>query len=247
MSAVHEAMIAVLGELPAIGKNQRNQQQGFNFRGIDDVLNALNPVLAKYGLYYVPTVLERVAAQRTTAKGGVMYEVNLHVQYTFYANDGSSITASGWGEGTDSGDKATSKAMTMAMKYVLFQVFAISTEEASYSDGDSHTPPETTGRTNQPTIDLDAEAQAAGWASRQEWVDTHAQLSANLKGTPLGDTMKAFSDERGFGWPMTRDQFDQFMTFLEAAKAQAEIGSLDDVPAQPQKIAKKAAAKKVAK
>lgn len=127
---------AILAELPAIGKNQRNQQQGFNFRGIDDVLNALNPVLAKHGVFYVPDVIKRVAETRQTQRGGAMNVVHLHVRYTFHAEDGSSVSGSAWGEGTDSGDKATSKAMTMAMKYVLFQVFAIAAEEQSQVDAD---------------------------------------------------------------------------------------------------------------
>lgn len=137
---IFERMHAVLAALPAIGKEQENVQQGFKFRGIDDVMNALNPLLTKHGVFYVPEVLERVAATRATRNGGVMYEVNLHVRFTFYAPDGSSVTASGWGEGTDSGDKSTSKAMTGAMKYVLFEVFAISTKEASDLDLDRTTP-----------------------------------------------------------------------------------------------------------
>jgi hypothetical protein len=130
-------MIKVLADLPAIGKDQKNQQQGFMFRGHDDILNALNPLLAQHGVFVVPDVIERVTAQRTTARGGVMFEVNLHVAYRFYGADGDHILASSWGEGTDSGDKATSKAMTMAFKSVLSQTFAISSAELSDPDGET--------------------------------------------------------------------------------------------------------------
>lgn len=141
---IHECLGRVLAELPAIGKTQQNREQGFAFRGIDDVLNALNPLLSKYGVFYVPDVLERVVNHRTTRSNTTMYEVNLHVRYTFYGPAGDSLAASGWGEGTDMGDKATNKAMTGAMKYVLFQVFAIATAEASELDSDLHSPGETT-------------------------------------------------------------------------------------------------------
>lgn len=138
---VHTAVGRVLAALPAIGKNQRNAQQGFNFRGIDDVLNALNPLLSEHGVIIVPhRVIERTAGQRTTAKGGVMYEVGLHVQYRIYGPAGDYIEAEAWGEGTDSGDKATPKAMTGAYKYMLFEAFSISTEEASKTDADRHSP-----------------------------------------------------------------------------------------------------------
>jgi hypothetical protein len=143
---IHYKMAAILSELPAIGKSERNEQQQFMFRGHDQVLNALNPLLAKHGVYATPMVLDRVTAQRQTRSGGVMYEVNLHVKYTFYASDGSSISASAWGEGTDSGDKSTNKAMTMAFKNVLNQVFAINTQETQNLDTDRSHPEDTVAR-----------------------------------------------------------------------------------------------------
>jgi hypothetical protein len=112
------------------------------YRGHDDVMNALNPLLAKHGVFFVPNVLERTVAERTTRSGSTMYEVNLHVAYTFYGLGGDSFSASAWGEGTDSGDKSTNKAMTMALKNVLAQTFAVSTEELS--DADATSPEETT-------------------------------------------------------------------------------------------------------
>ena len=49
---VYKAINAVQAELAQTGitKDRRNQQQGYNFRGIDDVFNALSPLLARHGL-----------------------------------------------------------------------------------------------------------------------------------------------------------------------------------------------------
>src|SRR5258708_2305790 len=157
--SVHRRIIDVLADLPAIGKNQRNQQQGFNFRGIDDVLDELNPLLAKHGVFFVPEVLERLESTRETRSGGTLWVTNLHVRYTFYGEAGESVVAGGRGEGTDSGDKATQKAMTGAMKYVLFQVFAIATHDAR-DDSDRETP-----EASSPTRAL---AVTEGFASREE-------------------------------------------------------------------------------
>jgi hypothetical protein len=139
---VFQRMVAIIDELPAIGKDQRNTQQNFMFRGHDDVMNALNPLLAKHGVFVVPDVLERVTGERVTSSNKTMYEVNLHVKFTFFGLLGDSFVASGWGEGTDMGDKSTSKAMTMAFKYVVAQAFALATAETS--DADAGTPEETT-------------------------------------------------------------------------------------------------------
>jgi hypothetical protein len=143
-ATIHQRLVAILAALPAIGKDAYNQQQQFHYRSHDQVLNALNPLLAAFGVFVVPYVMKRSTAQRATRSGGVMYEVNLHVQYEFFGLAGDSVQASAWGEGTDSGDKATNKAMTMAFKNVIAQVFAVSTEEAQDSDGT--TPEATTGR-----------------------------------------------------------------------------------------------------
>ena len=136
-ATIYERIIAILEELPAIGKSQRNPEQNFMYRGHDDVLNALNPLLAKHGVFVVPEVVNRVTSQRTTRSGTTMFEVNLGVAYKFYGLKGDYVEASVWGEGTDMGDKSTNKAMTMAFKNVLAQVFAISTQELSDADGQS--------------------------------------------------------------------------------------------------------------
>jgi hypothetical protein len=139
-ATIFERMVAIVAELPAIGKNQRNESQKFMYRGHDDVMNALNPLLSKHGVFFVPRVLDRTVAERQTRSGSTMYEVNLHVAYTFFGLKGDSFEASAWGEGTDSGDKSTNKAMTMALKNVLAQTFAVSTEELSDADATSPEP-----------------------------------------------------------------------------------------------------------
>ena len=61
MSAVYKAISAVAKDMSEVGisKDKRNQQQGFQFRGIDDVYNALSPALVKHGLVILPRIIER--------------------------------------------------------------------------------------------------------------------------------------------------------------------------------------------
>lgn len=58
------------------------------------------------------------------------------IKYTFFAEDGSSVYAIVIGEGMDTGDKATNKAMSIAFKYACFQVFCIPTEEMQDPDAE---------------------------------------------------------------------------------------------------------------
>jgi hypothetical protein len=133
-SAISKAMV----EIGAVGKNQKNQQQGFMYRGIDAVMNAINPALINNGIFVVPEVLEQTREERTTSKGGLLIYSICKVKYTFFAEDGSSISAVVIGEGMDSGDKATNKAMSIAFKYACFQVFCIPTEEMIDPDAEVH-------------------------------------------------------------------------------------------------------------
>ena len=80
--------------------------------------------------------------ERTTAKGGNLIYSIMKIKYTFYAEDGTSVSAVVVGEGMDSADKSSNKAMAVGMKYAMFQVFCIPTEEMP--DTDSETPPPST-------------------------------------------------------------------------------------------------------
>lgn len=131
---VYEAISAVAKEMAekGISKDRRNQQQGFQFRGIDQVYNALAPVLAKHGLVILPRITERTVTERTTQKGGVLFCVVVKAEFDFVATeDGSKHTVITYGEAMDSGDKATNKAMSIAYKYAAFQAFCIPTEETA--------------------------------------------------------------------------------------------------------------------
>lgn len=135
---IYETISAVMSEIGAIGKTSKNTTQGFMFRGIDAVMNAISPALIKYKLFIVPEVLEQTREERVNTKGTLLIYSIVKVKYTFYAEDGSSVSALVIGEGMDTGDKSTNKAMSIAFKYACFQVFCIPTEEMADPDKESH-------------------------------------------------------------------------------------------------------------
>jgi hypothetical protein len=129
--AVYRCIAAVSRELAKVGiaKDRKNDQQGYKFRGIDEVLNALAPVLAAQGLVILPRITSRLVTERVTAKGGVLFYVTVCAEFDFVAaSDGSKHTVTTYGEAMDSGDKATNKAMSAAYKYAAFQAFCIPLE-----------------------------------------------------------------------------------------------------------------------
>ena len=138
---VYQAINAIQAEMSQIGiaKNNRNKQQGYNFRGIDDIFNALAPMLAHNDLVIIPQVLGQKVVERQTKQGGNLFYVTVKVQYDFIsAQDGSRHSVVMYGEAMDSGDKATNKAMSAAYKYAALQVFCIPTSGDNDADGTTH-------------------------------------------------------------------------------------------------------------
>ncbi len=138
---VYAAIAEVMAELAkvGIGKNNKNTQQGYKFRGIDDVYNALAPLLARTKLLILPRVLNRIVTERETKNGGVLFYVVLDAEFDFVAaEDASKHTVRVVGEAMDSGDKATNKAMSAAYKYACMEAFCIPTEGDNDADSTTH-------------------------------------------------------------------------------------------------------------
>lgn len=134
--AINKVMAVMASE--GISKARKNQQQGYNFRGIDDVYNSLARPMVDAGLVVLPRVLSRDCKDAQTKSGGNLFYVVVECEFDFIAvSDGSKHTIKTFGEAMDSADKATNKAMSAALKYAYMQAFCIPTE--GDNDADSHT------------------------------------------------------------------------------------------------------------
>jgi len=138
---VYKAIAAITRALgrAGISKDRKNLQQGYNYRGIDEIYNALSSELAAANLCIIPRVMAREVVERVSAKGSALFYVTIHAEYDIVsAVDGSCHTASAYGEAMDSGDKATNKAMSAAYKYMAMQLFCIPTEGDNDADASTH-------------------------------------------------------------------------------------------------------------
>lgn len=134
---IYQNIIKAMNEVNSISKDNYNQLQKFKFRGIDDVMNAMHPILSKNNIFVTPEVESFEREERTSKNGGLIIYTIATIKFTFYAEDGSNIVVKVIGEAMDSGDKGMNKAMSIAYKYALFQVFCIPTEDDP--DKDSYT------------------------------------------------------------------------------------------------------------
>jgi hypothetical protein len=137
--AIFKAMPAIMGEVGAVAKGRKNLQQGYQFRGIDDLYSAVQLVMAKHGVSVAPSVEEIILREeRQTKNGGAMFHMIVKIRHRFHASDGSFIDTVTLGEAMDTGDKTSNKVMSVAMKYALIEAFCIPTE--SDDDTENHSP-----------------------------------------------------------------------------------------------------------
>lgn len=130
LPTVHQAWAAVMADLRELAKGERNAHQGFNFRGIDAVMNAVGPVLRRHRVLVTPRVDSyEYGSVEVGTKRTQMGHVRVLVTYTFHGPAGDSLPAQAPGEAMDSGDKATAKAMSVAFRTALLQALALPTDE----------------------------------------------------------------------------------------------------------------------
>lgn len=138
---IYERMAEILRETKAITKSEKNQQQGFKFRGIDNVMNELHELFAKNEVFILQEVKGFETENRPTKNGGMNTFTRATITFRYTTIDGSYVETTNIGEAMDTGDKGMNKAMSIALKYSLLQMFLIPTEEQK--DPDSTTPEET--------------------------------------------------------------------------------------------------------
>lgn len=160
--SVIEALSAVMGDVQSVGKEGRNTQQNYNFRGVDAVVNAVGPALRTHGVVVVPIEASVIEERYTTKSGTAMKGVTATVTFRFYGPAGDFIEAQVCGESSDSGDKAVPKAHSVAYRTMLLQALCIPTDEPD-PDEESH---ERAADTKKKASPAAAQAVAANGAKK---------------------------------------------------------------------------------
>lgn len=134
---IYQALATIMAGVSSVSKSRLNDAQKFMFRGIDDVMNELHGLFAKNQVFILPELLEFTTEGRPTKTGGLQTYTRAKMKYRFVAVDGSSVETVNVGEAMDSADKSMNKAMSIALKYALLQMFLIPTEEKKDPDYDT--------------------------------------------------------------------------------------------------------------
>jgi hypothetical protein len=213
---IYRAIVAIMRAVEPIAKSQKNTEQKYNFRGIDQVYNAVHPHFAEHGVFSTSTIIKAEHKEGSSKKGTSYVHAILTMQYTFWAEDGSSVSTEVVGEGMDySGDKASNKAMSAADKYAILQLLKIPTASVD-SDGlpveHPNPAPDANAKTAQPRDQRITRDQFDGifkeWLTRQQTDDRQVLVDTwredCLKATGL--TLQEFNPSRFDEW--TADRLD---------------------------------------
>lgn len=108
----------LMRRLDVVGKDGHNGHHGYNFRGIDQILNALGPAMRDLRM----SLDVEVVGFQPLAPGHVL----VHMRYLIKDDNGKVVAKlEALGEGKDGQDKAAYKAMAGAAKYALGHGLAI--------------------------------------------------------------------------------------------------------------------------
>lgn len=241
---VYKAIANVIKAMSAegIAKDRSNQQQGYKFRGIDDVYNALSSKLAENGLVMLPRILSRDVQERQTIAGKSLFYVTVEAEFDMVAAlDGSSHTIRTYGEAMDSADKATNKAMSAAFKYAAIMSFCIPTEGDNDADATHHEltttrlpdapPPPATPRPGPKPVPAPAPRAAAPAAAADDGFKSKA---GDVRPITVGQQKRLFAIAKATGVPsdsikamlvlsgiestadITRENYDTFIEWIQS-------------------------------
>lgn len=122
---VIQAISRVMAQMPGIPKDATfSGSQGYNYRSIEALTVALQPLLAEHGVVIVPSAHVTATVPSPAMKEG-WSDTFMEVEWTVYGPDGSSIQAATNGIGRDNSDKGANKAQTQAFKYLLLHLLCI--------------------------------------------------------------------------------------------------------------------------
>ncbi|MGH2342788.1 ERF family protein [Segnochrobactraceae bacterium EtOH-i3] len=177
---IYGAMAAIMADIDAVAKDRRTTEGSakFSYRGIDDVYNALHPPLSKHRVFMTSDILEKGRQERPARNGGVLAFTTLRMRFTFWSVDGSSVSTIVEGEGMDSGDKSSNKAMSVAHKYALLQAFCIPTADMADPDAEA---PELAGPPRPEKAAAPAPAPAAAAGPARDWKAWGATVAKRLE------------------------------------------------------------------
>ena len=126
--SVFQAVSEVMNDVREVRKGDRNSQQGFNFRGIDAVMNAAGPALRKHGVIIAP-ISANLSAELVEAGKKKAKDTSGKVALRWFGPEGDYFDTEVFAEGRDYADKGGAKTMSVALRTCILQTLCLPTDD----------------------------------------------------------------------------------------------------------------------
>ncbi len=159
-SQIYEKIASILEEVKPIAKDRKNTQQNYSFRGVDDVMNALSPILTKHRVFPICSKIEDISSEKVTSnRGAEGWRQVKRFTFKFNAEDGSSVETMADGESIDYGDKGSNKCYSVAYREALFKMFIIPFGNDDIENADHELVPKTPAKPLPPKKPVSVKTQ----------------------------------------------------------------------------------------
>lgn len=136
---VYVAFARVMADVQSIGKGDQRADTGgrYAFRGVDRVVNAVGPALRRHGVLVLPTrILEVEYRESRTTNNKIMQDIAVRVQWTIVGPAGDALPpVESAGQATDTSDKGTAKAVSVAQRVLFLTALHIPTQDPDIDRG----------------------------------------------------------------------------------------------------------------
>lgn len=146
---IFQKMAEITNELGTVSKNLNVEvSKTASYKAVSevDILNAVKPLEYKHGVYSYPhetnIINQEIVTTKTQYGDRDYYFIRLERIYRFVNVEDPKdyIEVKSYGDGIDTGDKATGKAMTYADKYALMKAYKISTGDDPDKEASDESP-----------------------------------------------------------------------------------------------------------
>lgn len=248
--AIYGKLVKIMEGIGPIAKDQKTKGLPFSYRGIEQFMNRLHPLLVEHRVIVVPRVVDHRQVDRETTDHNGTVKAQIHTllrcEYDFIADDGSKVTASTQGESLSYSDKGTNACMSIALKYALAQIFCVPTgdiEEQERTNDDAgqqrgtptqRKPVTGTERGSQGDDDwrkdtiFEVRRQAKALGLTWEDIDDYLHATGKISGNGKDNKPKTIWNLSNEQLEYARDYTAEFLGFVNDWKSDVIVG--DDEP-----------------
>lgn len=208
---IYQKLLAITTELEPVAKALNVSIGKGSYKAVSEysVLEAVKPLENKYGIYSYPfhrEIVNQAILEGYDGKKSVFVRIETTYRFINVDNPSEYIDVISYGDGVDTQDKATGKAMTYADKYALMKAYKVQTGDDPDAKGSEEI------KTLKPAYNYEIEITTIGKASEFNKIveDMSKDLAlTQAKKVELWKLLKGKAEYMGLTYDPTTKKFKE--------------------------------------